>query len=293
MDSEICRRVVLTLLSIFSFRMLLLESLSSLSPLSYLSMFSALYYLGLMISLGIFKGKPFEDIKAVNLEGRYDFAISLMLFAMHCQFSFLGIRHIMSDRSMKSVSKVATFAIAIVVCLYGSAGFFGYKAAGKELYDKMILDLIIKSPSENPFLNFSQNKESETIILYAFKLLLVAFCVIFTVGVTCCAFPTIPVFENLLSFEQFRPKRAYIVLVLMIGLFLPNLYGDKDINPDSILDLVSTFCTNPLSFFFPALFMILVSKNSAYRIFSFLSISISVGIMALKVYKLTMGKKED
>ncbi|CAG2101416.1 unnamed protein product [Medioppia subpectinata] len=94
-DSEICRKVVLALLSIFSFRMLLLESLSSLSPLSYLSMFSALYYLGLMISLG----------------------------------------------------------------------FFGYKAAGKELYDKMILDLIIESPSENPFLHFSQNKESETVIL--------------------------------------------------------------------------------------------------------------------------------
>ncbi|KAI4292333.1 hypothetical protein PAPHI01_1607 [Pancytospora philotis] len=237
------------------------------------SLAGVLYYLALAVYYALAHGKDTAQLVARSTDDLCAGFIRFV-FALHCQFSFPSIFSEMADKSAASVSQVCALASAAVVLVYAASGFFGYKAVGAEIGGQQILEVFNDRSS-----SFMQHVMKNSFDKYG-VLPSIAQAFFLFISFWSAVFLSIPVVQTLASLcfsKDSKHARAICAAALALVYFAANY--SLAFNTDTVLNVSAALFTAPLSFGYPALFMILVSRRcSAASVLSYLIIAATAAL---------------
>lgn len=251
------RSIMLAFIILVSFFFFIQDDISVLRFIQKISFFCVVYYLILVIYYGCAHGKNLDKLSVRKNDNIIDGFINFV-FALHCQFSFLNIYSSMKDKSLINSKKILVIASLAVGIVYGISGFFGYKAVGDEIKKDLTLKIFMDQNS-TLMKNLCKNSFDSYGILP--KLCVLSFLFIWFGTIVFCSYQVIDIIREFVAKlaiiknpSRFGVSIFYSISLLIIG------YNDK-LDIKSFLDVAAALFTNPLSFFFPALFNILVTKK--------------------------------
>ncbi|ELA40760.1 uncharacterized protein VICG_02203, partial [Vittaforma corneae ATCC 50505] len=128
---------------------------------------------------------------------------------------------------------------------------------------------------------------------YLPKALYTMFCPIFFSGIIFNMFVIIPILQKWFSLKGRTPSRAVVTLALCVFLFATAIVPISGLG--SVISIIGFLLTTPLSFMYPALFVLFTpSRSGTMKIGSGivvgLSIAIMVGLTAMKIVDLSSLK---
>lgn len=251
------------------------ESLSSLAFISKISIAGVIYYLGLILYYALKYGHSLRSLDLTS--NNYGSGFIKFVFALHCQFSFLDVFSEMEDKSLGGVSAVCAVVSLVIVLVYSASGLLGYIAIGREIGNRHILEVFVdrntefmKLVSKDPF---SRHAIPTNIALGIFLFVWFGFL----------NFATAPVITIIQSYLVVKGKPVQRMgISVAIALFFLAAGLPEELNIATVLDVCAAVFTNPLSFAFPAIFMILTTPRfSGKSVLSYLLIGFSVAIMCV------------
>lgn len=227
---------------------------SILSFLSKLSMSVIAVYVVFVLYLGSFQGVKMSTLKTkVTEPGQSAFSC---IFALHCQCLFLFIFNQMVDQSLKTLRFVCIVSSVLIFAIYAGSGFLGYKFVGPDINAR---DLLVVFSDDNIISRVGSNSWDSN--GYLFLIIRVAFCFVFFGSVIFASQPITPILMNTTTWLGYEPlDKSFITLFFGSFIFLFIALKDQ-LKPDKCLGAVASCATNPLSFFFPSVFMVLVQKR--------------------------------
>ena len=199
-----------------------------------------------------------KDLEFVGTDStRISNAVVSLIFALHCQFSFLSIYNILEVKKLPSVATVCDGGSILTVTLYGLSGLLGYRAKGKNTTNEDMLSEFLDE--KGTFMTkLGQVKQKSTFEYeVAPRIALISFMFIFFGAIIFSAFPTIPVIEGYIQIRGKQIKKYIIAIFFAVFLLITNLLV-KENSADLLLDIIGAACTNPLSFVFHSIFMSLL-----------------------------------
>jgi amino acid permease len=282
-EKETLRLVMLAIIVAICVSFFMLDSLNSLSFISYIGIFSAVYYVAMLAYYAYTVGKPMAELKMTN--NGYSRGLGRLVFALHCQFSFLSIYDEMESQTLRSVCISSGAGALLAVLLYGFAGIIGYKAVGNSVGNLDMVSIFLDQKCE--FMRLIKDKCAGWAYSIAPNVIIVSFMFIFFGAAVFSAFPIIPIIQTGMSKGEKPMKRSTVALSL--GLMMV-VSGFTEKFFDSILDFIAAVFTNPLSFVFPSIFMMMVSpKGSFNSIASILLMSMSFVLMLSALKTIFIG----
>lgn len=271
------------------------DSIAIQGIVSKISLCGVFFYLGLVIYYALYYGHALSDISAMGTEVSAGFGN--FIFAMHCQFSFLSIFNQMEDQSLSAVSTICISALLLATFIYGCSGFFGYKAVGNAIGSRHILEAFADRKGE-----FMQRIARESFDKYGVLpgIAQVFFLFISFWAVIFLSMPAARTIRQLVfgdrgqkystrsSVDNSGRSRTLAALGLAIIYLLLCAPVNLDIN--IIIGVSAALFTAPLSFGYPSLFMILVSKRFSLKSNLSFGIIVLTGILALSMlYRLCIN----
>jgi amino acid permease len=234
-----------------------------------------IYYLGLIFYYAVRYGHSLGDLDVTS--NNYGRGFIKFVFALHCQFSFLDIFSEMEDKSLSSISIVCAIVSVAIALIYSASGFLGYVAIGKEIGNRHILDIFIDKNTEFMRLiakdPFNKHGIPTNIALGIFLFVWFGFLNFATA-------PVITIIQSYLLIKGKPVQRTGISVAVALYFLAAGI--PKELNISTILDVCAAVFTNPLSFAFPAMFMILTTPRfSGKSILSYLLIGFSIVIMCV------------
>lgn len=282
-DPELVRRLCLVLFVLAVVYFGMKDSLASLSFISRISLAGVLCYLLSITYYALAYGHPVRELRAVS-DG-YGSGVVKFVFALHCQFSYLNVFNEMQEKSLPEVSGVIALACAGIGLIYAASGFFGYMAAGEAIGERQILEVF--GDRNDPLMQRISRGSADK---YGVVPGLVISCFLFVwFGfIVFASFPTITLIQKYLSSGGKPARRGPIVLATGAFLLVGGLPAELQIT--KLLSLSAALFTNPLSFVYPSIFMILVSPRLSLRsLLAYALIACSLVLMLNVVYTVAAG----
>lgn len=275
-NTTIIRTLISACIAIIYYFLFQLDNLSSFAVFSNFSLFTVLIFSLSVAFFGLYN--PVSSEKLVKSTGNINIVdpIGVVIFALHCQFSFLDIFNSMKDNSLCNVRSVVLKASVFATLLYTAVGYLGYKAVGNDIGSGSLLFAF----AENK--NILESLESRYGLYFGRhlpKLVHSLFCPVFFVGILFNMFSILPDLQNGLSYGRSKQvSRKTIALISALFVFCSGIR--KISNLDSLFSISGFLMTNPLSFLFPAVFMLYTtSKMNIATVTARLMIGISLTIM--------------
>lgn len=274
----------------------LLDSLSSLAIFSNFSLFAAVLFSAVISYYGI--AKPVDPSQLTTEHHDLGCALGNVVFAIHCQFSFLSVFNSLKDISLPNVRLVTITGSAMATIMYSAVGFLGYRGLGSDIGNKSVLSIfslnfsdLDEKSSEFKVLNSLRERYGEFVGITLPKALCFMFIPIFFVGVVSSMFSIIPTMQNMLSRKGKQPSRRKMSMLCCALVFLFGAYNVESL--DKILAIFGYLLTTPLSFLFPSLFVLYTTKKvSLLTISSAAMIVLSCALMiGLSIIELRAPKQ--
>ncbi|KAI5148072.1 hypothetical protein ENBRE01_0086 [Enteropsectra breve] len=254
-------RIVLVVLLSALFFFFIQEDLSALSFISNIVVVSVVYYLGLVIYFALGHGVEFDSLTKFDKDG-IDSVVNIV-FALHAQFAYLSIFTSMKSNKMADVKKTLSIATSLLVVVYSFSGFFGYWATGKVMNDNFIKFLNSDDAKPLGFYQSMMNLPMDNKGILR-TILNVGFLVVWFGGLIFATAPIITIVSSWVSVGKAKVDRKIVsfgmcLFYLAMGIFLTS--GKAQI--DSILTVFAAIFTNSLSYVFPSIFMMYVSRRGS------------------------------
>lgn len=272
------------------------ENLASLSIFSTLSLWVAIFFCLFISFLGLYKPALSTELpKTDNFE--LTRPLGYIIFALHCQFSYMDIYNSMENTSISNTRFVAFSASVLATILYSTVGYLGSKAAGSFINaDPIIFKFAFIKPStllqvspEIPTLIDSLVQRYGIVIgAYIPRLIHTLFCPIFFNGIVFSMFAIIPILQKAFSRKEKPLSRRKTSFIAVLFIFLTGLPSASDFL-DTIFAISGFLLTTPLSFLFPALFELYASENRlglltmSSKLMISLSFLIMISLTAMKI----------
>ncbi|ELA42256.1 uncharacterized protein VICG_00655 [Vittaforma corneae ATCC 50505] len=274
----IARALILLIICSIYFYVFQLDNLASLSFFSQFSLFTAIFFSAVISLYGLFNPVSNDQMSLPASESGLNLVdpLGAVIFALHCQFSYLDIFNSMKDTSLENVRNVTAIASIFATVLYGSVGFLGFKAVGAAVGNDPVIFHFASSSSSI----VKDLTERYGIYLggYLPKLLHSMFCPIFFSGNIFNMFSITPILQNWLSIKGKPASRSTIAFLACAFLFVGSVKPVENLG--SVFSIAGFLLTTPLSFLFPALFVICASsKLNIMTVGSGIVICLSVAIM--------------
>lgn len=142
------RLVFLSFYAVMSTFLFLQKDLSVLKPLSYVSLGAAIYFMVLMFIMGVTTKNKFSSLKLFNFDNGVSACLNI-IFAAHCQFSFLDFKRILKEQNKKTGNKLALVGTLMIYGIYIPVGFFGYMYLGTNVGTDYILKHFLDNANDN------------------------------------------------------------------------------------------------------------------------------------------------
>lgn len=273
----IARIIVLATICSLYYFLFQLDNLASLAPFSRLSLFTAILFSATLSFYGLTNPIVEEEVaKDPNAKFNLVNPLGAIIFALHCQFSYLDIFNCMKDDSLSNARNVTGIASIIATILYGSVGFLGFKALGRSVGDD---PLIFKfSSADSPIIASLTERFGFYLGTCLPMLIHSLFCPIFFGGTIFNNFAIIPELQNMLSFKNKLISRSSVALILCLFLFSTSIKEFTGLG--DVFAIAGFLLTTPLSFLFPAIFVLYTSsKVNLMTVGSGIVVVISFAIM--------------
>lgn len=279
------RILFLSLICVAYFFTLQFENLSSFSYLSSFSLWIAVSFSLFVCFLGLYKPSDvLYEAKSENVD--LSNPLGCVIFALHCQFSYMDIFNEMQNKSLKNVTFVTAVASIFATILYSMVGFLGFRAFGGAIDGSPII--LTFADSSSPVMISLTERYGEIIGFYIPRTMLTLFLPIFFGGILFNTFSILPILQNAIKFRGKPLSRKNVVTLSCLFIFL---FGIKDIRDalGSVFAICGFLLTTPLSFLFPALFVLYTpaKKSKLLTASSYLIAAISfvimIGLTALKI----------
>jgi amino acid permease len=251
---------ILTVLAIIYYMLFKLENLSSLDIFSKLSLFCCFLFSCVTFTYGLFVPYDFskQSTEELNLP-KMDFgnAFGSVIFALHCQFSFPDILSEMEDQSLENYNKVTIISSVLATILYSSVGMLGFLGFGPAIGDQPIV--VSFGKSDSALAQSLRSRFGNFLGLYLPRAIQTAYLPIFFSGIVFNLFGTIPLLQQVFSFNGKPATRSNISLMLSFFIIASGAYLLKDLG--FVFGIIGFLLVIPLSFLFPAIFVIHCSKE--------------------------------
>ena len=253
---------ILAILALIYFRLFKLDSLSSLNIFSTLSLLCCIIFSCVTFAYGIFSpydSKYLPENITLPKAAESGTVVGFIIFALHCQFSFPGILSNMKDQSLSNFRKVSLIATVLATILYSSVGYFGCKAF-KELAGSGSIVLAFGDQTSS-LAKFLKNRfeTAPYFGVYLPRAIHTAYIPIFFSGIIFNIFGIVPILQNFKKINGKPISRSTVALILAIGVVLSGIKKVSDL--DFVFGVIGFLFVTPLSFLFPAIFVILCSKQ--------------------------------
>lgn len=268
--SYVIKLVAMACMLLALFFLFQIENLASLSFLSLLSLLIAVMFSLVVSVYGIWDPLPADELKPS--EGPSDLfgPLGSIIFALHCQFSYLDIFNSMKDQSLTNVTTVTGLASILATILYSLVGYLGFRAVGHHIGKESLIFAI--SQKDTKIIDSLTLRYGEYGGKYLSRLIHSLFSIIFFSGALFNLFPVLPILQEWFSMKGKLASRRIIVFGLIVFLFAVSLF---DLGSFELLFAISgLFLTTPLSFIFPAIFAIFATPKLTF-------ITVSAGIMLI------------
>jgi len=294
--SMVAKATIVALVCMLYYFIFQLEDLSSLSFLSKFSLFSVIAFAITVCLYGIVPPSLSQDelypppgTSAVKYE-IFD-SVSMFIFSLHCQFSSLDIYDAMRDTSFSNARKVLGLTSAIAVLLYGTVGLLGFWGLG---------DAVAKSPingtvgtksalehfvvEDSPVIKSLMARYGTVFGSYLPRAIGYGYGLVYFGAGIFNMFGILPILRRWMT--QMSPSgkpvpRKLVAFVAATLLFIP-AYFMYEMDLSKMFAFIGFFLTTPLSFLFPAIFVIYTNKEmNLSKIGAILSAVVSLGLMGV------------
>ncbi|ORE00658.1 hypothetical protein A0H76_5 [Hepatospora eriocheir] len=264
------KKFTLVFISIICFKINKISTVSTNITLSIISLSIGIYYVILMIFLGVLSKNSFSNLIPLRNKNVSKLLI-LLVYATHCQSGYLDITNSLSNSNLRRKNIVIS-GLLFTMLIYLSAGFGGYKFLNN--VDINIIDYILK----NDLFDLYRNSFITTVSEKTFKILLIILCMAFLFNFLINIINRIniikPYLLNIGSSNQIITIH-YCLCTLIILFELPTI---------TIINIISTLFTNSICFGLPGLFGFYYSKRNLHKLLSLFLIviyliNISLGII--------------
>lgn len=259
MNCYIARTLILLVMCSIYFRLFQFDNLASLSFFSQFSLFTAIFFSAVMSFYGLWNPVSKDRMTLSESSGGLNLAdpLGVVIFALHCQFSYLDIFNSMKDTSLGNVRNVTAVASVIATILYGSVGFLGLRAVGAAVGNDPVIFHFASSSSS--IVRDLTERYGVYLGCYLPKLLHSMFCPIFFSGNIFNTFAITPILQSWFSVREKPAARSTIALLVCVFLFATSVKSIDDLG--SVFSIAGFLLTTPLSFLFPALFVLCSSSK--------------------------------
>lgn len=279
------RAAILLVISTIYYFLFQKENLVSLSIFSSLSLWMAIFFSLFVSFLGLYKPAPATQLLSKDKFNIVD-PLGCIIFALHCQFSYMDIYNSMENTSIPNIKFVTLTASILATILYSTVGYLGSKAVGNSINgDPIIFKFAFLErslPSEAPNVVESLIARYGMIVgAYIPRLIHTLFCPIFFSGIVFSMFAIIPILQKAFSIKGKALSRKKTSAIAALFIFFTGLPSAANFL-DAIFAISGFLLTTPLSFLFPALFELYASENrfGLLTMSSKLMIALSFAIMA-------------
>lgn len=299
---KLAKMFIIGVVSVIYYFLFQLKDLSSLSILSKFSLFSVLFFSSAICAFGIINPvKESEMAVDPNSSSPPDMfsSFSMVIFALHCQFSFLDIYNSMANTDFGNVNFVLSLTCVVAVLLYSAIGFFGFRSVGEPIGNSSILSFFAstKDPSnrekDNVIMLSLIDRYGETFGKYLPQTIYTAYLLVYFGGVAFNIFGTVPIIRQWILINGKQAPRKLVAFILASFLFLSGGFADFVLSPrglDKVFAIIGSLLTTPLSFLFPGIFVIYTTrKMGLMKIGAIFTVILSIGLMV----GLTAGAIKD
>ncbi|OQS53578.1 transmembrane amino acid transporter [Ecytonucleospora hepatopenaei] len=241
---------LLTFYAIMSCLLFLQKDLSVLKPFSYVSLGAAIYYSVLMVIMGCGSKVKFRELKAFNFYNGINATVNI-IFAAHCQFSYLSFKRLLRTQNTSTGNKLAMGGTAMIYAIYITVGFFGYMYLGSAVDTQYILGHYLENPKDNALFKMN-NVFPEKVYKGMIVTLVALFAVIFFTNVPLTVFTFLPEIQTLCAQAGFKARREYVGVVVALLVYAAAI--PRKLPEGLFLTLSAAFFTNFLSFGFPGIY---------------------------------------
>lgn len=270
---------ILFILALLYYPLFKLESLTSLDVFSKLSLGCCILFSCVTFGYGIFAPYDFEKFSAEGEKlpkADVGSAIGYIIFALHCQFSFPGIISAMKDQSLANFRKITLVSSITATILYSLVGYFGYRGFGYPIAKN---GLISAFGNKNSSLAISLSERFSSLFgVYLPRFIQTAYIPIFFSGIVFNIFAVIPILQNFIKVKGKPVSRNTLALVLSTLVIASGFQSVENI--DLLFGIIGFLFVAPLSFLFPALFVVKCTKKfNLMKIVSYAMLALSIAIM--------------
>ncbi len=278
--------IVLCCLIFFTYIFYVSEDVSSLNFISKISFSCIMFYLALLVYYAFVYGKSIHDLTVARNDKLVQGFINF-IFALHCQFFFLNIYNNMENRSMKNVTRVLLISSLLVTLIYGLSGILGYMAVGNDIGTSLTLDIFL-DPKSVLMKNVIKNSFDKNGILP--KTCVLGFFFIWFGSIVMASFQNISILQGWArSGLRKNVSRQSVAIIYALSLFAIGIVKNMVDYIKLYLDLSSAIFTNPLSFVFPSLFVIYITRKwTIQKICAYLLLIFSISITANMLYQVVI-----
>jgi amino acid permease len=253
---------ILAILSCSYYPIFKFDNLSSLSAFSKLSLFCCILFSFVTFGYGLFTPYDFSKITDAEAEiPKMDLgsAFGTVIFALHCQFSFPGILSSLKDQSLANSSKIILISSILATILYSCVGIFGYLGFGPSIGNATI---IVSFGKKDSLLAQSlQSRFGDFLGLYLPRAIQTAYIPIFYSGIIFNVFSIIPILQSAVTLKGKPASRNVISIFLSLFIFASGVYFFDNLG--LIFGFIGFLFVIPLSFLFPAIFVIYCTKKAS------------------------------
>lgn len=269
----------LVFISLIYFPLFKRDNLSSLQFFSKLSLFCAILFSVVTVGYGVLAPYDFNNISDAERDIKkcsVGDALGFVIFALHCQFSFPSILASMKDQSLSNFRNNTLISSILATALYSIVGMFGYIAFGNAIGKESII--LSFGVQESGLAKSLKSRFGETFGVLVPRAIHVAYIPIFFSGIIFNVFSIVPILGSFLSFGGKPASRNFIASVLTLFIILSGVFNIESLG--AITGVIGFACVTPLSFLFPALFVVFSSKRmSLFKVVSYAMIVLSLAIM--------------